>query len=44
MKYKTFIRSRKIKDIERKIEKTYKKITIDYWKIGKKELLFKAEG
>ncbi len=30
MKYKTFIKNRKIKDIKRKFERIYKKITRDY--------------
>jgi len=42
MKYKTFTRSRRIKDIEREVRRTYRKITGDCGGVGKEELLFKA--
>ncbi len=44
MKYKTFSRSRRIKDIEGKVGRTYRKITGDCGGVGKEELLFRAGG
>ena len=44
MKYKTFTRSRRIKDIEREVRRTYKKITEDCEGVGKEELLFRVGG
>ena len=44
MKYKTFLRSKRIKDIEREVRRTYRKITGDCEEIEKKELLFRAGG
>ncbi len=44
MKYKTFTKSRKIKDIKKEVERIYKKITRNCWKVKKKKLLFKIEG
>ncbi len=43
MKYKTFLKSRKIKDIKREVEKTYKKITENSREVVKEKLLFRAE-
>ena len=42
MKYKNFSRSRKIKDIEEEVGRTYRKITKDCGGVGKEELLFRA--
>ena len=44
MKYKTFIRSRRIKDIEGEVRRTYRKITGDSEGVGKEELLFRVGG
>ncbi len=40
MQYKTFSKSRRIKDIKRKVERTYKKITENSEGVEKKKLLF----
>jgi len=42
MKYKTFTRSRRIKDIEGEIERTYRKITEDCREVEKEKLLFRT--
>jgi len=44
MKYKTFTRSRRIKNIEREVRKTYRKIIEDCGGVRKEELLFRIEG
>ncbi len=44
MKYKTFSRSKRIKDIEREVGRTYRKITEDSGGVGKEKLLFKTRG
>ena len=44
MNHKTFTRSRKIKDIEREVRRTYKKIIEDCERVEKKKLLFRAGG
>jgi len=44
MKYKTFSRSRRIKDIKREVERIYRKITGDCRGVRKKKLLFRAGG
>ena len=44
MKYKTFTKSRKIKDIKKEVERIYKKIIRDCQKVEKEELSFKIEG
>ncbi len=42
--YKTLTRSRRIKNIEREVRRTYRKITGDSKGVEKKKLLFKTEG
>jgi len=44
MKYKAFIRGKKINSIEREVRRTCKKITRNHWKVRKKELQFRKEG
>ena len=44
MKYKTFLRSRKIKDIKKEVERIYRKITKDNGEVRKKKLLFRIGG
>jgi len=44
MKYKTFSRSRRIKDIEGEVRRTYRKITGNCEGVGKEELLFRVGG
>ncbi len=44
MKYKTLTRSRRIKDIEREVGRTYRKITGDSGGVGKEKLLFRTGG
>ena len=44
MKYKTLSKSRRIKDIEKEVRRTYRKITEDSEGVGKKKLLFRAGG
>jgi len=43
MKYKTFSRSRKIKSIKRKVERTYRKTIRNCKRVGKEKLLFRVE-
>ncbi len=42
--YKTLTRSRRIKDIEGEVKRTYRKITGDSEGVGKEELLFRIGG
>ncbi len=44
MKYKTFSGSRRIKDIEREVRRTYRKITGNSGRVRKKKLLFRIGG
>ena len=41
MKYKFFSKSKRIKDIKKEAERTYKKIIENSREVGKKKLLFK---
>ncbi len=43
MKYKTFARSERIKNVKREVERTYKKVIRDCQKVEEEELLFKTE-
>ncbi len=43
MKYKTFSRSKRIKDIKREVRRIYKKTISDYRGIKKKKLLFRVK-
>ncbi len=41
MKYKTFIRNKKIKSVKKEIKKIFKKIIKNYQRVEKEKLLFK---